>query len=596
MKTATRPDDLVVLGNLLQTRLQSKLSETIPVQVRCLLKDETLAILVQHPPDVVLNPQQTFGYLEQTILAEHPSIAPQVQMYLRVTGIKQGYASHSFRVQAEETTETTPPAQTPPPAMDRVEEATKPLENLQMPDDSELPHPWDQPIEGDNLPPQEPSEVASTVSPKSKQGMIPLFVAGAGFAGLIFFSTLYFLTRPCVIGACQVMGEAQALSQKSTAILQKPQSGKEVLEAQQQLTQAIQMLESIPPWSSQRGKAQELIKAYKVQAERVNTMVTALKTAARAANKSDSPPHPPSVWVEVQSLWREAISQLEQLPTNSNLTPLAQEKMQVYKSNLAQTNQRLAKERQAQVYLQAAKEAALIAEARQGVAQSLEHWQLVYSSWQTAMTRLKQIPQGTMAYQEAQQLTAQYLPKMTVARDRKTQEQIAANAYNQGLRLAQQAKASQLNNQWSAALTNWRNALTFINQVSSNTYYYGKAQSLVGSYTTALKQTQAQLQLAIKLQQARRDLNQTCYGKTKACLYTIDANIIRVRLTPTYLQMVRQTAFTAQNRGDSNAQTGVVNHILTLGEALEAISDNARIPLEVYAPDGNIIQAHSPGG
>jgi hypothetical protein len=225
----------------------------------------------------------------------------------------------------------------------------------------------------------------------------------------------------------------------------------------------------------------------------------------------------------------------------------------------------------------------------------LEHWQLVYSSWQTAMTRLKQIPQGTMAYQEAQQLKAQFLPKMATARDRKTSEQIAANAYKQGLRLAQQAKASQLNNQWSGALTNWRNALNFINQVSSNTYYYGKAQSLVGSYTTALKQTQAQLQLAVKLQQARRDLNQTCYSKTKACLYTIDTNIIRVRLTPAYLQMVRQTAFTAQNSGDSKAQTGVVNHILTLGEALEAISDNARIPLEVYAPDGNLIQAHSPG-
>jgi hypothetical protein len=50
--------------------------------------------------------------------------------------------------------------------------------------------------------------------------------------------------------------------------------------------------------------------------------------------------------------------------------------------------------------------------------------------------------------------------------------------------------------------------------------------------------------------------------------------------------MVRQTALNAQVRGDSNAQAGVVNHILTLGEALEAISDNARIPVEVYNPDG----------
>jgi hypothetical protein len=117
---------------------------------------------------------------------------------------------------------------------------------------------------------------------------------------------------------------------------------------------------------------------------------------------------------------------------------------------------------------------------------------------------------------------------------------------------------------------------------------------LAGSYSNALKQAQAQLQLVVKVQQARRDLNQTCYGKTKVCFYTIDSNFIKVRLTPTYLELVRQTSLNARVKGDSNTQTGVVNHILTLGEALEAISDNSRIPLEVYAPDGNLIQTHSP--
>jgi len=471
-----------------------------------------------------------------------------------------------------------------------------PQQSFDTPPTSE-PHPWDQPIAGNTEAPQAAPEDSPTAVPtNSKRGMVPLIMAGAGLSVLIFSGTLYFLSRPCVVGACQVMSEAEALNQKSTTILQKPQSGKEVLEAQQQLTDAIQLLESIPPWSSQHGKAQELIKSYKTQAERVSTMVAALKTAARAAYKSDNPPHPPFLWTEIQGMWREAITQLEQLPTNSNLQPVAQEKIKAYKTNLDQTNQRLLKERQAQAYLQSAKDAALIADARQGVAQSLEHWQSVYSSWQWAMNRLKQIPKGTTAYQEAQQLTAQYLPKVASARDRKTQEQIAANAYNQGLRFAQRAKDSQVSNQLSQAVVNWRNALSFVNQVSSNTYYYGKAQALASTYAVALKQTQAQLQLAIKFQQARRDLSQTCYGKTKACIYTIDNNIIKVRLSPAYLQTVRQTAFNAQTKGDANAQTGVVNHILTLGEALEAISDNARIPLEVYAPDGSIIQAHSPNG
>lgn len=602
MKTATRPDDLAILGNLLQASLQSKLSETVPVQVRCWLQKQTFMILTQHPQDVVINPQQTFSCLEQIILNEHPSVGPDVKLYLRIAGQKQPYAFHSFTVQPQTPTTTPPtPAADVPNTADLLENSThsEETEFISHPNTEEtaatLPHPWDQPIPEDIPLSEQPQETLIEEKSPSKQSMLPLIVAGTGLSVLIFFGTLYALSRPCVIGSCQVIPEAQALNQKSTNTLQKPQSGKDVLEAQQQLTEAIHLLEAIPMWSSQHGKAQELIKSYQAQAEQVNKMVSALQTAARASYKSDNPPHAPSYWMEVQTMWRDAIAQLEQLPKDSNLQPLAQEKITAYKSNLAQTNQRLLKERQAQGYLQNAKDAALIAEARQGVAQSLEHWQLVYTTWQTAMNRLKQIPQGTTAYQEAQQLTAQYLPKMATARDRRTREQIAANAYNQGLRLAQLAKESQVSDQWSTALTQWRNALTFVNQVPSDTFYYGKAQSLIGTYTKSLKQAQAQLQLAMKLQQARRDLNQTCYGKTKVCLYTIENNVIKIRLTPAYIQMVRQTAIAARTQGDPNVQTGVVNHILTLGEALEAISDNSRIPIEVYAPDGNLIQTHSPG-
>lgn len=601
MKTATPKNDLVVLGHLLQAALQSKLSENVPVQVRCLDKDGTLLIMVQHPVDIVLNPQQTFGFLEQMILADHPTVGPKVQMHLRVAGIKQGYASHSFLIPSAPANETANLTKNiplgrpvPPPTAATSHREVPPQPN---PAATSEPHPWDQPIVGNTESTQEAPEVSPTAVPSnSKRGMLPLIMAGAGLSVLIFSGTLYFLSRPCVVGGCQVMLEAEALQQKSTTTLQNPRSGKEILEAQQQLEDAVQLLESIPPWSSQHDKAQELIKSYNTQAERVSTMVAALKTGARAAYKSANPPHPAFLWTEIQSMWQDAITQLEQLPTDRNLQPVAQEKIEAYKDNLSQTNQRLFKERQAQAYLQSAKDAALIAEARQGVAQSLEHWQSVYSSWQWAMNRLKQIPKGTTAYQEAQQLTAQYLPKVASARDRQTQEQIAANAYNQGLRMAQRAKDSQVSNQLSQAVANWRNALSFVNQVSSNTYYYGKARALASTYAVALKQTQAQLQLALKFQQARRDLSQTCYGKTKACTYTIDNNTIKVRLNPAYLQTVRQTAFNAQTKGDTNAQTGVVNHILTLGEALEAISDNARIPLEVYNPDGSVIQAHNPNG
>lgn len=629
MKTATRPDDLETLGHLLQGGLQAKLSQVVPVQIRCLLKEGVLIIVAQHPVEAMLDSQKIFDFLEEAILDQHRCVSKQVQMYLRVIGQKQPYRFRSFSVEPLEGATAT---HTPTEAISEVTSPTAAADSNSLETDfthspnasgvsEDAPHPWDQPIpEPDSntaskkeaqqsaqesvneagvtpeAPPDElPPETPVPTKTKSKRSLLPLIGTGAGLSLIVFFSTLYALTRPCVVGVCKAIPEAQKLSQKSTKTLQKPQSGKAVLEAQQQLTDAIGILESIPLWSKEHDKAQELIKTYQSQAERVDEMVTALKTAVRASYKSENPPHPASTWIEVQNLWREAIAQLEELPTSSNLQPLAQQKIKDYKRNLAQTNQRLIKERQAQGYIQSAKDAALIAQARQGVAQSLPHWQLVYVTWQTALNRLKQIPQGTTAYKEAQELSALYLPKIAIVRDRKTQEQIAANAYNQGLRLAQLAKNSQDNNQWSVALIHWRNALTYINQVPSDTFYYTKAQSLVAPYTAALKQTQGQLQLAVKFQQARSDMNQTCYAKTPICNYTIDRNVITVRLTPTYLQMVKQVALNAKVKGDSNAQAGVVNHILTLGNALEAISDNAQIRVEVYAPDGSLIETHTPG-
>jgi hypothetical protein len=614
MQAATRPNSLEKLENLLQARLrshlvQSQLSPGAPVQVRCLLKEGTLVILVQHPTDVVLNPQETFEILKQIILAQEQLVSPQVKIYLRVAGQKQPYAFHSFAVEPNSASTTTtthfegvPDASdlqdSPMPESFDSSEGEEDYSQHTQPsaDGEDLPHPWDGPVsESESEVDELTQETSVPEKIQSKRTLIPLVATGAGLGVFAFALSLFVLSRPCVVGRCKAIPAAQQLSQRSLQTLQNPQSGKEVLEAQEQLNLAIRTLESVPYWSGRHDEAQALAKDYQVKSERVEDMVDALKTAARAGYKSQNPPHAPTKWIEIQSLWREAIAQLELLPPDSNLQPLAQQKIKDYKTKLAQTNQRLIKERQAQGRLQEAKDAALIAQARQGVAQSLQHWQLVYATWQVAMNRLKQIPQGTTAYEEAQQLRALYTPKMTSARDRKTQEQIAAKAYDRGVRLAQQAQSSQSENQWTTAVTNWRNAMTYLKQVPSDSFYYPKAQSLARSYQGAYKQAQGQLQLAIKMQQARSDLNQTCYGKTKVCIYSINNNLIKVRLTPLYLQMVRQTALAARNAGDGKAQAGVVNHILTLGQALEAISDNAQLPVQLYNPDGTLIETHSPG-
>jgi hypothetical protein len=71
-------------------------------------------------------------------------------------------------------------------------------------------------------------------------------------------------------------------------------------------------------------------------------------------------------------MWREAIALLEPVPRNSTVYQLAQQKIKEYRANLAAINWRLNAERKALQDLDAAKEALKVAEARQGVAQSLQ--------------------------------------------------------------------------------------------------------------------------------------------------------------------------------------------------------------------------------
>lgn len=597
MKTATPPNKLETLEHVLQEDLQSHLSPQAPVEIQCRMKSEMLVILVQHPAATWPDSQEVFSCLEQTVRKQQWFFSESVKIYLRLVGQKPPYAFYSFKIEQRVKSRATTTTDSPNPeeinSSEGESESSPSLDNSQTP--SASPHPWDQPIPQETAVLEEPSEEPSTsANGKSKPTLLPLMVVGTGLSLFIFIASLFILTRPCTIGECNAITQARELNQSSQKKLQNPVSGKEVLEAQEELTEAIRMLKSVPFWASDRDVAQEQLKVYQAQADQVEEMVTALKTAAKAANRSENPPHPAARWIEIQGLWREAIARLEQLPTSTQLQPLAQEKIKAYKANLAQTNQRLVKEREATLRLQEAKDAALIADARQGVAQSLEHWQLVYSTWQMAMKRLKQIPQGTTAYEEAKQLSALYMPKMASARDKTAQEQFAANTYNQGLTLAQLAKNAQLDNQWTVAVVHWRNALSSMNQIPNTTFYYTKAQPLVKSYSSALGQAKGKLQWAVLVQQTRSDLTQTCMGKMQVCNFGIINNNIKVRLTPAYTKIVKQTAIAAQARGDANAQAGIVKHIMSLGEALEAISENSRMRLEVYDADGNLIQSHVP--
>ena len=626
MESATGQGDLQRLARQLQTSLIA-LPNTTLMQVQCVVRQEKLMVLGQHPPDEKPEPSAIFGVLEQTLQTLLPTLVQEFmlgqdnapidgKLYLRLLGQRQPYAAHSVRLAA-------PVRERPTIDKPFDDEQFQPLAEPAIAEHSlnrDLERPADaatdqsEPIQREaifneassdtdfsalmplSLEQDIPVDRVEQPLPPARSSLLPWLMAGVGVSLLCFGTGLWVMSRPCMFGACEPLQTAQTLSQQSMQAMQTAQTGQDLQRVQQQLTEAKRRLDDIPAWSSHHQEAQALQQTYQSQLQLLDQVLVAENKADTATQKGQTLPQSTASLQATQTLWREAIAQLQTVPQTSTLYAFAQRRLSVYDANLAANGKFTTVEQQAQKKLVTAKETANVAEARQGIARTPDNWQLAQVTWQVAINTLKQIPASATSYAEAQQLLSDYQPKLTTARDRATQEQIAQKAFTQALALAQKAEIAQRNNQWSQAVTNWREALTNVKQVPNNTAYSEPAQPLVASYSNALKQADAQLQLAAAMQRTQSDLNRLCAGSPRMCSYTIANNLIRVQFTPSYERKLR-TAFMVGQAGDRGALGGAVNHIETLQTALQTIADNAGLPLEVYNADGSdLIGSFNPKG
>jgi len=617
MEATPHHQSLQPLAQQLQVHTRSLPNATL-MQIQCVVKQGNLMVLGQHPPDDIPEPQSVFNALEQAILALLPTcgelalgsdVSAQAKLYLRVLGERQPYASHSVPLRlptqesllATESTEVAAP-EIEEPTASLVETSDRSVSNQEHTNEASattdsIYDPTD--VEASDLTQLdlalEPSS-GETPSRQARSALIPWLLAGIGVSVAGFTAGLWVMSRPCVLGACEPLQTAQTLSQQSLQVMETAKTGQELQQAQQKLTEATRLLQSVPAWSSHHGDAQALQQAYQPHVQTLDRVLAAESQADTATQKSQALPQPIATLQATQALWREAIAQLQTVPQTDALYAFAQQHLAAYETNRVAIATLITAEQQAQKKLALAQETVKVADARQGIAQTSESWQLAQSTWQVAINTLREIPTSTTSYTEAQQLLAGYQGKLAVARDRATQEQIAKKAFTQALALAQRAEAVQRQNQWSQAVATWRDALTTIKQVPNNTAYSDPAQPLITSYGTALKQAEAQLQVAAATQRTRNDLNRICTGSPRMCSYTIANNAIRVQFTPAYERQLR-TAFVVGQAGDKSTLGGVVNHIETLQTALQTIADNAGLPLEVYSADGSeLIGSFNPKG
>lgn len=625
MTTAVRPGDLKTIAELIEERLHAELPENLPLRIRCAYKQGNLIVLGEHTPEVQLDLPPTFKAIQQAILALVGYLPGQLRLYLRVKGQKNPYAYHAFKTPQPLGAVMDPQGGQPVLLLDRLPDRPPNREETASPVSEEARQAMDLAVAAfplnpfDTPPPEEDFEEQLELEPERQRQRKPQrqqqrqrkpqrqrqsrnqpsswllpFSACASIALVLGSATFYALSRPCAIGTCQEIVTANELTQDSAQLLQAAQYQQQIQSARAQLTSASQLLAGIPLWSKDYGTAQRLLRRNRNLTAGLDEMVNALDSALTAVAQGKNPPHPLQVWEGVASNWQQAIALLESVPPDSPVYPLALEKLPTYRANLTEIQGRIQAEKTGREQMQKILSVAKVAQARSGVAQSVESWETIYASWEQVIQQLEALPRGTMAHQEASQLLPSYRSQLELSRDRKTKEKIATEAYEEAILAADRAENATRNNQWSQAVDQWNQAIASAEQVPTGTYYYPKAAASLQEFKPQREVAQEELKKANLIAKTRADLNNTCQGNPKVCEYTLTDSVISVWLSAEYIRKIQQTATVASTNPDPKVRQGLDLHVKTLRTALEAIADNAQLPLELYDPYGAFIGRHTP--
>jgi hypothetical protein len=419
----------------------------------------------------------------------------------------------------------------------------------------------------------------------SRQGALRMTIAGAatGVATVVLASS-YALTRPCVIGKCSAIPQAQQLATQALDRISVSSDEQEIVSAKQQLDEAIETLNAIPGWSNHRNEAQTLVKDYQHDSNSLKTILDATQTADRAVLLVQTSSYQ---WEEMRSLWQNAIVTLQPLLSDRQWQAISQVKIYDYQKNLDALQNRRDAQNNANVKLKIAKEAAQVAQMRQNSAQTASDWQLVSSIWQTALQHLREISPQTSVYQETRQLIEIYTAELLSAGMRQRQEESAANLYKRAVEQAKRAKNAEKKQKWSAAASDWRIALTYIKQVPRQTFQYRQAEPLLATYTLALNR-------AMKYQQTDSILAKICHKDSNICSYIMNERAIEVQLTSTYTKTVWETALQARANGNVEIQIDLLNRLSSLESTLQNFSNNIGKRVEVYNSDKRLLTIYEP--
>ncbi|MBW4482010.1 MAG: hypothetical protein KME14_05670 [Tildeniella torsiva UHER 1998/13D] len=598
------------------------------LRLDCSERAGRLLLLAEHKPPEVGAPSDLLRDLELAFRELVPRVglpeadwaavaALPVRIYLKLKGVSQPYAMHTFTWHPEDAVQVIFPATAAPPEVN-TEVATTASDRPDGLADAGAFEPEVRAAEA-NTRTDSPglgfSDAAlalpdAAVQPPAgpgwgersqtwaRQGLRSLrYYWSYGLAGLILVGSgafAYALSRPCIVGSCDRLAQATEYYDLAQATLASSPNGEDLATAQVDLQTAIDMLAPIPTWSSHYDVAQGDLGRYQGSIVSLNAIAQAQALAGEAANLSQSPPHPVERWVKVHLLWQQAIDQLSTIPADSPAFDYSQQKLREYRANYSAIGRRIVAEEEAEANFSTAIQTGDLARQRMETANSLAGWQLAAKEWQAAIKGLSLIPQGTMIYGEAQAQLSDYRQQLNRASNRSTLEEAGARNYHQAVQAARNAAAAEAKGQWTLAVGQWQQAVASAQQIPSDTILAAEGGVLLETYRPAMANAQNRLRTAVALQTLTTNLTQLCEFSATPCTVREDASQIRVVLSSQYAEPLRQ-AITPPAADGTFAFTNQLNpSSQQLIEQIITTSHQVDRQVAVYDAQGGFVARYRP--
>lgn len=428
---------------------------------------------------------------------------------------------------------------------------------------------------------------------RQSRGSRWIFVGALGFVAVGVLG--FVLSRPCTVGGCDRIQTAQVAGDEAIDKLSSDTSLIAVNEAKQQLKRSVQLLEPIPRWSSYHAQAQAILPEYENYLQALDQVSEAQTLAYQAAVKSQNPPHPVSTWEDIAKDWLQAANALKLVAEDSPVHELAERKLVEYRANRATTLVRIEAETKAEDSLREAQQAASLGSQQSETASSLAEWEEALASWELAVNRLSQIPQGTNACREAQEVLSDYAKALEKVRDRTQQERSASQNLSKAKQLATEAQRAATEDQWTSATQNWKNALDQLESIEATTSASAEAQLLSGLYSSSLNRAEKSLEVALRFQPIEPSFFATCgTAATQKCTYSVRAGNVRLDLLQGYDSVINQSITPPDQRSNIAPTAQLVSQSNQLLEEITQLSIQAQVPIELYDAKGDFLARYRP--